>query len=179
MNDNLFWFILCLIIVEDRSPRTSSKVGWGDGCGGRVWWADRQLRSWYRAKGAEHNKGAQHPSQYTHYTVEVALLDMRCTVKLRKKLTVVRYGSLRWTGLPLIGSTRADQEWRLVKANISAGQTYQTYQILQGKHIPSDTGIAVILLSRQGQTYMNFILWRTGLVLLFFVSSSYQPIIRL
>ena len=137
MNSSLFYFVNCLFIVRDRSPRTSSKVGWGDGCGGRVWWADRQLRSWYRAKGAEHNKGAQHTSQYTHYTVKVALLDMRCTVKLRKKLTVVRYGFLRWTGLPLIGSTRADQEWRLVKANISAGQTYQ---ILQGKHNPSDTG---------------------------------------
>ena len=151
MNDDMFWFFLCLFIVEDRSPRTSSKVGWGDGCGGRVWWADRQLRSWYRAKGAEHNKSAQHTSQYTHYTVEVALLDMRCTVKLRKKLTVVRYGSLRWTGLPLIGSTRADQEWRLVKANISAGQTYQTYQILQGKHNPSDTGIAA-----RGECYWLF-----------------------
>ena len=137
MNSTLLYFVHCLFIGEDRSPRTSSKVGWGDGCGGRVWSADRQLRSWYRAKGAEHNKGAQHTSQYTHYTVKVALLDMRCTVKLRKKLTLVRYGSLRWTGLPLIGSTRADQEWRLVKANISAGQTYQ---ILQGKHNPSDTG---------------------------------------
>ena len=124
MNSNQLYFVHCLFFVKDWSPRTSSKVGWGDGCGGRVWSADRQLRSWYRAKGAEHNKGAQHTSQYTHYTVKVALLDMRCTVKLRKKLTVVRYGF--WDGQAC--------HWLVPPELIKSGDwSRQTYQLV--KHI--------------------------------------------
>ena len=72
--------------------------------------ADRQVRGWYGAKG----------TQYTEYCTLEKRLETHRTVE---KSPVMADMGLRWTGLPVIGPTIADQEFWLVRLlNISSRQ---------------------------------------------------------